>query len=301
LEAIGKEIVVASALAQFSGLTLACSGIVYSMLAMYGIQGLIDLRHGWRLVLLMGVVFVGFLGGFRSVFVTYVLVFISQFYFERLYRTRLLPLMILVGILTAAMLLPMVDRLPLSLQRTLSVLPVQVDPAVRFSADASSEWRVEMWKLLLPEIPRYLLLGKGFGLNAREMELLSDLQKSGRANSMEVALLASDYHNGPLTVIIPFGIFGVLAFVWFLVASLRALYRNYRYGEAALKTVNTFLLAFFVARVAFFIFVYGAFHTELYIFTGIIGLSISLNGGVARPEVVSESETNVGQLKPVNG
>jgi len=298
LEAIGNEIVVASALAQFSGLTLACSGIVYSMLALYGIRGLIDLRYVWRLLLLMGVVVVGFFGGFRSIFVTYVLVFISQFYFERLYRTRLLPVMVLVGILTVSLLLPVVDRLPLSIQRTLSVLPVQVDPAVRFSADASSEWRVTMWKVLLPDIPKYLLLGKGFGLNAREMELLSDLQKSGRASSMEVALLASDYHNGPLTVIIPFGIFGALGFVWFLVASMRVLYRNYRYGDAALRNLNTFLLAFFVARVTFFFFVYGAFHTELYIFTGIIGLSVSLNGGVARPEPVSEAETNVGQLEP---
>ncbi len=295
LEAIGNEIVVASSLAQFSGLTLACSGIIYSMLAVYGIRGLTDLRYVWRLLFLLGVVIVGFLGGFRSIFVTYVLVFICQFCFERLYRTRLLPILILIGVLTVSLLLPVVDRLPLSLQRTLSVLPVQVDPMVRFSADASTEWRVAMWKVLLPDIPKYLLLGKGFGLNAREMELLSDLQKSGRASSMDVALLAGDYHNGPLTVIIPFGIFGALGFLWFLVAAMRVLYRNYRYGDPALRNLNTFLLSLFVARMLFFFFVFGAFHTELYIFTGILGLSVSLNGGVARPAVAAETEMNLEQ------
>lgn len=208
-----------------------------------------------------------------------------------------MPITILIGILLAAVLLPVVDKLPHSVQRALSVLPIEVDPLVRYSAEVSSEWRIAIWKIIVPEIPQYLLLGKGYALNAKEMEMMSDLEKAGRGTSMDVALLAGDYHSGPLTVIISFGIFGALAFIWFLAASLRVLYRNYRYGEPALRNLNTLLLAYFAARVVFFFFVFGSFHTDLFLFTGIIGLSVSLNGGVARLEVVSESETASGQLE----
>ena len=40
----------------------------------------------------------------------------------------------------------------------------------------------------------------------------------------EGAAMAGDYHNGPLSVLIPFGIWGLAAFVWLLVAGARFLY-----------------------------------------------------------------------------
>lgn len=297
LQAIGNEIVIASETAQFNGLIWACLGIVCALLAVHGIRGLTDVRKSWRLLIFLGAIIGSLYGGFRTIVVILMLTFFFQFYLERLYRTRLLPITILIGILLAAVLLPVVDKLPHSVQRALSVLPIEVDPLVRYSAEVSSEWRIAIWKIIVPEIPQYLLLGKGYALNAKEMEMMSDLEKAGRGTSMDVALLAGDYHSGPLTVIISFGIFGALAFIWFLAASLRVLYRNYRYGEPALRNLNTLLLAYFAARVVFFFFVFGSFHTDLFLFTGIIGLSVSLNGGVARLEVVSESETASGQLE----
>ena len=95
--------------------------------------------------------------------------------------------------------------------------------------------------------------------------------------------MASDFHSGPLSVIIPLGIFGAIAFLWFLAPAFRVLFNNYRHGDKDYHRLNTFLLAYFTVRVIYFFVIFGSFHTELTIFTGLIGLSISVNGGMRRP------------------
>ena len=81
---------------------------------------------------------------------------------------------------------------------------------------------------------------------------------------------------------IPFGVFGSLAFVAFLTVALRALLLNYRYGAPELRMLNRFLFAYFCGRVIFFVVAFGAISGELYLFTGITGMSIALNKGICR-------------------
>jgi hypothetical protein len=100
-----------------------------------------------------------------------------------------------------------------------------------------------------------------------------------------------EYHNGPLWVLVPLGIWGAIGFLWFLVAGWRVLCNTFRYSEPGLKIVNTFLLSSFVARTLFFFAIYGAFYAELLIFTGVVGLSISLNGGARRKMSMKSSAT----------
>lgn len=111
-------------------------------------------------------------------------------------------------------------------------------------------------------------------------------------------MLAGDYHNGPLSVLIPFGVWGALAFVWFLVASFRALYLNYHHGDPDLKIINTFLIAYFAARLVFFTAVFGGFYGDLAVFSGIVGLSIALNHGIRKPVTVPAIAKAVEQAEP---
>jgi hypothetical protein len=99
----------------------------------------------------------------------------------------------------------------------------------------------------------------------------------GYAQRWEGAALAGDYHSGPLSVIIPFGVWGMAAFVWLLWAGARFLYTTYRDGEPELRQINAFLLSFFLARILFFFFIFGTLHGDLFQFTGILGLSVALN------------------------
>jgi hypothetical protein len=109
--------------------------------------------------------------------------------------------------------------------------------------------------------------------------------------------LVGDYHNGPLSVIIPFGIFGAIAFAWLLVAGIRVVYQNYQFGDPAYHDMNTFLFAFFVAKVIIFLCVFGALDSDLAVFLGLIALSISLNGGVAKPVVAPQPKVVFNRFK----
>jgi len=143
-----------------------------------------------------------------------------------------------------------------------------------------------MWREMWPEVPEYLIIGKGYGMNAAELELATSLAEQGATTqTAQLARLAGDYHNGPLSVLIPFGIFGTGAFIWFLFATGRALYNNWRYGDAEISHANAFLLALFFARLTLFWTVFGGFYGDLAHFAGLVGFSLSLNGGICKPKV----------------
>ena len=139
-----------------------------------------------------------------------------------------------------------------------------------------------MWSVLLPQVPKYVWLGKGLSISRSEIDLVAEMSRRNRVSSQELSMLAGDYHNGPLSVIIPFGIWGAVGFCWFVVVGIRALYLNYQHGDEKLKKFNRFLLAYFIARLIVFCCVFGSFYSDLTIFTGILGLSISLNDGIRK-------------------
>jgi hypothetical protein len=256
------------------GLALYCL-----MLARYGIRGVLDLAKPWRLGLLLLSVPVSMMGGFRSTTILLALTFALLFYFEGLHRTRLLLPVVFALVVSGSLLTLVAGRLPFAVQRSLAFLPFPIDPAIRYDTQGSTEWRLGMWRDVLPEIPRYLFIGKGYSFSGNEQYL-----SRGGLTATE---MVGDYHNGPLSVIIPFGIFGSIAFVWFLIAGIRLLYQNNRFGDPAYQRINVFLLAYFVAKVVFFFTIFGSLHSDLPLFLGLLGLSITLNGGVAKPAVVS--------------
>jgi hypothetical protein len=101
-------------------------------------------------------------------------------------------------------------------------------------------------------------------------------------NPYEAQLDSGDYHNGPLSVMIPFGIFGMISFLWTLIGGYRMLSWNRRFGDARLRRINNALLSCYLAYCVSFFFIFGSLNGELYIFLGICGFSVSLNGGVKR-------------------
>jgi hypothetical protein len=282
-------------------LSIACFSV---MLAHYGIRGVLDLRKPFRVLAFIVFTLYGTLGGFRSMVVILILTFGVLMYFENLLRGRYLLVLTLSLVLGGGLLAGFANRLPLSVQRSLAFLPIPLDPVVELDAQGSSEWRIQIWKEVSVDIPKYLLLGKGFLFSETEGNFLRlDRSAEGGIRSTE---LAGDYHNGPLSLILPLGIFGVLAFGWFLVAAVKLLYQNYQFGDPDYHRYNTFLLAYFVAKIAFFLTVFGGFYSDLPMFTGMVAMSVSLNGGIARPVtaptpqfVFKRSRLHPGATRPI--
>jgi hypothetical protein len=274
----------------------ACAGINF-MLAKYGLRGILLEGKLWRPVLLFLLLCVVLLGGFRNMLVSNLLILTLLFFLEGLHRTQWLPVMGLAGVLAFALLIPFGNKLPFTFQRTLSVLPgINWDSEAALSAEGSSEWRLAIWRDTWPKVPQYLLLGKGYALTADDYELMG--QSGGLVNGAaanldksDISLAVSmDYHSGPLSTLMPLGLWGGLSFIWIILAGLRVLIRNFKYGDPAYKVVNTFLLAIFSQQLISFLFVFGNFSNGLGSFCGLLGISIALNYGICaakrRPQVV---------------
>ncbi len=286
-------------MARLGGLAPASAGLFCWLLARYGVRGTFDYAKPWRLACFFLAVLACLLSGFRSGLILLVLTFFCVFTLEGLWRTRAVPLLLLLGLALTAVVLPQTDKLPQVVQRTLSFLPIKVETSVAEDARHSTEWRLDMWKMLEPQIPKYLLKGKGYTFDANDLLRAQSATSGGFGSESEATAIAMEYHNGPLSVLIPFGIFGLLGFLGFIIASVRALYCNYRFGDPALLRVNTLLLAAFAAKAVFFFVIFGALHSELFWFTGIVGLGISLNGGISQPATEPEAEV-VEELEAVS-
>jgi hypothetical protein len=279
--AITQEAVVGthSSVFRLGGLAIACSSLSALMLGIYGVRGIFDLNKWWRLGLLFSFSVLAMLGGFRSVVINLALTFALVFWLEGMVKSRLFPALLILFFASAAIVVPFVDQLPLSIQRSLSFVPfLKVDPIAEMDAKDSTEWRLQMWSYVIPQVPRYLILGKGYSINPGELEAIR--MNPGHAETGEGSALAGDYHNGPLSVVMPFGLFGVFGFLWFLYAGWKVLYQNYKFGDEAYQRLNTFLLAHYIAKVIFFFIIFGSLYSDLAGFTGLVGLSIAINGGV---------------------
>jgi hypothetical protein len=269
-----------NAIVRLGGLAVTSIAILWTMFARYGLTGALDSRRLWRPALVVLLASTTLFGGFRSKLIEVILDMAVLFYLEGLVRSRLLPVIILSCTLVAAIVLPFANQLPLSVQRSLSVVPfAKIDPEVERNARDSSEWRKQMWANVIPQIPQYLILGKGLSIDSRELEQAQQGLNSG-GDTAAGSALAGDYHNGPLSVIIPFGIPGAIAFIWFLVAGYRALHRNYLYGDPAMLQINRVLFAYFIVQVILFFAVIGSLYSGFINFIAPVGLGIAFNGGV---------------------
>jgi hypothetical protein len=254
------------------------------MLANYGFQGIFLARKPWRSVIFVLGALSGLMGGFRSFAGGLAMILVIQFFLEGMHRTKLLPIFAMIGLAMTALIIPLTPKLPWTVQRALAFLPLPIDREAQMDAEGSWVWRYEMWKELLPEIPRHLLLGKGYGFTADQYQFMGRDSAFHPKDSLQGGLgLSSDYHNGWLSVLIIFGLWGMIVFLWFAVAGIYVLYCNFRYGDPLFRTANAFLLAAFVTRFLLFMSVSGTgLHMDLPALVGWLGLGVSLNGGVCR-------------------
>ncbi|MGD1086484.1 MAG: O-antigen ligase family protein [Verrucomicrobiota bacterium] len=277
----GSESLVSLGIFRIEGVSWASVAFCCFMLVRYGIKGILDPRRPWRLLLLLAVFVVGLFGGYRSRLFLIGMFFLVQFFLEGLWRTWLMPVVLVMVAVAAGVVFAFSDRLPEAVQRSVSFLPgVKVESAVVEDAAYSVQWREDMWREVVPQIPTYFWLGKGYGFTENDLFVANQMVQSGMAPTYDPFILAGEYHSGPLSLLLPLGIFGTLAFVWFLIAGWRAVWRNYRFGDPDLRLINTFLLTFYMVRAIYFFSIFGALETDLAFFAGTAGLSVALNGGL---------------------
>lgn len=267
---------------RYAGLGPAAIDLFCFILARWGIRGALSIRHPWRILLSVTAIVAAFFSGFRSVAAIILVVLLVQFLVEGLWRTFWLPVFLGLGVLSLIPITLFSDKMPAAVQRVLSVFPVNIEPNVRAEAENSTAWRFEMFHVVWQQVPQYFWVGKGYSIDPTELYLVSEAMRTGILPDFEQAMVSGDYHDGLLSILIPFGIFGLIGFIWLVVAGIKTLYCNCRYGDPALKTINRLLLSYFLTESILFFAVFGALSTQLMMFLGVLGLSVSLNGGVCR-------------------
>jgi hypothetical protein len=269
------------------GTSWAAVAFINFLIARYSIRGIFISGKYWRPVVFFLSLALVFLGGFRSALIMVGMTVSLQFFLEGMHRTRLMPFFIIFALAGTAAVIPLAHKLPFTFQRTLTFLPegmLHLSPDARMAAQDSTDWRLDMWQALLPQIPKHLLLGKGYAINSEDFATMggdSAIHNTADASDQGLAV-SGDYHSGPLSVTIPFGIWGDIVFLWFTFTSLRVMYLNFRYGDPALRPTNTFLFTTYVVGTFDFFFIAGGLSDAMLAFCGLLGMSIGLNNGVCR-------------------
>jgi hypothetical protein len=174
--------------------------------------------HPIRFMMVMSSVTLCLLSGFRSALGALLIYFVIGTLVRKRYQDLILGGVVAVLGLALLMGSGMTRELPFGAQRILSVLPfVDVDDITRQNAEDSSEWRFEMWRLVLTT-DRYIknkFLGDGFGYSADELRAaldsaLGDQRMLGQANQQDVMMAKGSYHGFHVEAIRFTGAFGLI-------------------------------------------------------------------------------------------
>lgn len=273
------------------------------MLCRYGLTGIVTIRNPLRPMLFITVIIAGFLPGFRLQFLVILLLLALQSWLERAWKSKPFLIFATCSFVGFLMMASMPQLLPNFLQRTLSILPINVDSRIRASSEGTIQWRYDMIMYGAQELPNYIWFGRGLNVNYSDATLILDKKLLRGPEAMfHLNSITGDYLNGFLTITIAFGAWGIMAVFWMFGAGGRLMYRYYREGDVELKNINTSLFAYFITISAYAL-LQGMPSNDIPRLTGVLALSIALNrkrSATPEPDKM-EHLTSLVKLPPSSG
>ncbi len=200
--------------------------------------------------------------------------------------------------------------LPMPVQRALSFLPFEVSDTVRHAAQTSSDWRFEMWRLVLSS-DKYIknkMLGDGFGYSRAEHEAqMKALEGTGAysGDSIDMFIAKGSYHGWHVEAIRFTGVLGLVIGVILLFGFARSAWKgmtHFRdteyFGCICYICIPIFIEPFF------HIFVFGSYKSsfiQLIAMAGIVRLidNIRADEKAALPVREAPEERSPVRLKPM--
>jgi len=147
---------------------------------------------------------------------------------------------------------------PQNMQRMLSIIPfVKISMEADVDAFSTWSWRVLLWKETLPEIPKYLWLGKGFAYSG-ELEMARDVRMLANYG-LWWAKVQTAYHQGVLSLLVGLGLPGLLTGAAFLISLCRRHYRFWRLKQLApeFALLHYSVLVLLLMETSVYFLVYG--------------------------------------------
>ena len=235
------------------------------------------------------------MSGFRNVIVSTGLTLLFGAYYWGRSKSVVIALMLAVLGYIGANIVNLTVPLPPKIQRTLSILPGTWDEQYVVDAQGSTDWRVEMWESALTT-DNYIenkIIGDGLGIRRHDWELMMAMQFSPMITdemSQERAMLAGDFHSGPVTTIRVIGYIGLLFFIIAqMVLAVRAHKLIKRSRDSAYFSCVLFFCIQMVWSPLFFIFVMGSFKAAAPLLFLQMGLLRLLETSFANSQLEMES------------
>ena len=232
-------------------------------------------RHKkWMVIsLALSLIFAGISGNrIPLIYNTFLLFFFLSTNFKRDLISRFVNPYTIAILFCVVVLIMSASFLPPTFQRGLSWLPfVSVSSDVAYDAQATIEWRKMVWAEIFRQMPKYLLVGKGFAFTLTD--LMTVTARSQGFSSPEVVLASHNYHQGVLHVIMDLGLPGL--FCWSgLVITMGVRHWNIQkriWTNPLLKHYHRVFYASFLAYVvAFFLISGGMNHVVTLLTWGVI-------------------------------
>jgi hypothetical protein len=159
------------------------------------------------------------ISGFRNKVIAVGFTYLVALYYRGGMKSVFLSCMMLVVTLSMISVINTATPLPSNIQRAMSFFPGTWDSDIKIAAQASVDWRVEMWKevMLTNRWISNKWLGDGLGFTAQELRIQSELrEKKSRAIGIsgfdahrEGILANGNYHSGPIQTIRTIGYLGL--------------------------------------------------------------------------------------------
>lgn len=248
----------ADTIQRWSGLSL----LAYALIPVAFI--LIQRRWLKSLMILSSFAMIG-MTGFRSRMIQIAIMTVAcGIYFSKDRKMAILKYAV-AGTLLLASIFAFADALPRSAQRALCFIPGLSVPAdIAANAESSSNMRFVMWKdYCLPNVPNYLLIGRGL---ARDIQDYAWLQGNWYG-SLEFFYYMGNYHSGPFSLLLDHGLFGTFTFVMFFILiatdAWRTLRRHSHDASALYAKYYAYLTILMTWKILEFIFVFGDVRTGL--------------------------------------
>lgn len=177
-------------------------------------------------------------------------------------RRKFVARIMIVGLVGYIGLFFFADRLPVTAQRALSWVPfIHISPIAASDATGSTSWRLEVWKLAWAELPKYLVIGKGFCFDPAFVDSMSL-----RWDTVQSAFLVHNYHSGPLTLLLDLGIMGIVTWTAFILRTayeeIRAIPRIAAVGLE--RRFFYYLIASFTWSIVSFFVIFGGLSSILF-------------------------------------
>lgn len=259
--------------------------IMTALFARFKPSTFINPLYVWRVLALMICCVLVLISGFRN----FVLMLVAYFALIAWYRGNTGPVIRTSFLAIPLLCLVLVGQgslftLPFGVQRALSFLPAKWEQAPLDSAEDSSEWRYEMWELLLDEDVRYSperWFGRGFGYSAHDHAKLAYESQFSREAHQDFFMLTGDVHSGPVSSVIFVGYVGTFGF-YLLIIGIAV--KAHRLIRRSIGTPYEFVALFVgvpsVLFPFFFTFVFGAFNGDLPMVIIRLGMLKMIEGGL---------------------